>query len=70
MLGGSFKYSWPLSLIHKKFNNWFVPEIPLKMNIFNKHTFKPVIGYKKRLKISPIAYLTKLLNNYNKGKIC
>ena len=55
------------SLKHKKFNSWFVPEIPLKNNIYKKQLFKPVIGYKKRLKRSPIGYLTELLNNHNKG---
>ena len=56
------------TLKHKKFKNWFKPKSN-KINIFERVKFKKVIGNKQKLRKTPIAYLTELLNSYNSGKL-
>ena len=47
---------------HKRFENWFIPNVSNVNTRSDKLEYKPVKGRKKGLKRSPIAYFTKLLN--------
>ena len=51
-----------------EFKTWFTKTPSTRNNIMKKPQFMKVNGYKNKLRKSPIAYMVKLLNEYNSGK--
>ena len=51
---------------HEKFKNWFEVNQTGVNTRSEKLLFKPVNGHKKKIQKSPIGFMTKMLNKFNK----